>query len=188
MFGRLYARGFTAAQKRVATSSRESAGFDLLEGSDHVARAARRAKGADRTRLAAFAERLTSGESDAAWSDELFALMSRFAPPVGFATYDHVLEVFVARSRRASRRGTSSSRARSEGSSKRWLSVPREGPYEPVRATGRYADHVVAFRRGRVLVVVPRLVARLPGWADTAVEGHRLSALLAESPVAVVSD
>lgn len=56
----------------------------------------------------------------------------------------------------------------------------QEGTYEPLHATGRFADHVVAFRRTHgamsLLVVVPRLASRLGTpplglvWEDTAVD------------------
>lgn len=54
-----------------------------------------------------------------------------------------------------------------------------EGDYTPLAATGRFANHVVGFRRahasGTILVVVPRLTARLACpptgliWDDTAI-------------------
>jgi (1->4)-alpha-D-glucan 1-alpha-D-glucosylmutase len=70
---------------------------------------------------------------------------------------------------------------------KRLLAMPRKGAYEPVEVTGCAAGHVIAFRRGAVLVVVSRLVAKLDGWGDTAVEGRPVGELLAELPVAVVT-
>jgi (1->4)-alpha-D-glucan 1-alpha-D-glucosylmutase len=43
--------------------------------------------------------------------------------------------------------------------------------YAPLTATGAKARHLVAFSRGRLLVLVPRLVVGLAGgWADTEVE------------------
>lgn len=45
-----------------------------------------------------------------------------------------------------------------------------DGAYEPLVADGRHADRIVSFRRGDdVVVVVPRLTARLDGWEDTTV-------------------
>ena len=67
------------------------------------------------------------------------------------------------------------------------LALPREGPYTPVAVTGEAAGHVIAFRRGRVLVVVSRLVADLGGWGDTGVEGRPVADLLADLPVAVLA-
>jgi (1->4)-alpha-D-glucan 1-alpha-D-glucosylmutase len=56
----------------------------------------------------------------------------------------------------------------------------KEGDYTPLRTTGRFADHVVAFARqlegGTTVVAVPRLTATLGTpplglvWEDTAVE------------------
>lgn len=69
---------------------------------------------------------------------------------------------------------------------KRCLALPREGAYEPVGVTGEAAGHVVAFRRGAVLVVVSRLVANLRSWGSTAVEGRPVGELLAELPVTVL--
>ncbi len=47
----------------------------------------------------------------------------------------------------------------------------RLGVYSPVRVTGAKRDHVVAFRRGEVMCVAPRLALSLGGgWSDTAVE------------------
>jgi (1->4)-alpha-D-glucan 1-alpha-D-glucosylmutase len=47
-----------------------------------------------------------------------------------------------------------------------------EGPYEPLHATGDADDHLVAFSRGDLLAVVPRLHAGLAqaGWGSTSLE------------------
>jgi (1->4)-alpha-D-glucan 1-alpha-D-glucosylmutase len=71
---------------------------------------------------------------------------------------------------------------------KRCLALPRDGAYEPVIATGEQADHVIAFRRGRVLAVVSRLVLGLGPWGDTAVEGRPAGELLEALPVFVGAD
>ena len=80
-------------------------------------------------------------------------------------------------------------------------------PHQPVAAIGSRARHVVAFARGPLLVVVPRLVVGLGGdWGDTSVElpagswgdvltgnafeggaGVALRTLLADFPVAVLA-
>ena len=59
--------------------------------------------------------------------------------------------------------------------------------YQPLPVTGPQADHVVAFARGGGLaVVVPRLVARLGDWAETAVTlpGGSWADVLTGEPVA----
>ena len=56
-------------------------------------------------------------------------------------------------------------------------SMLTQGSYEPVRAAGQHSDRVFAFRRGEVLVVVPRLTCALGGgppmgsaWGDTRLQ------------------
>ncbi|MEO5881009.1 MAG: malto-oligosyltrehalose synthase [Caldimonas sp.] len=83
----------------------------------------------------------------------------------------------------------------------------RDGDYRPLKAAGTHADHVVAFARHHaeavLIVVVPRLVARLLGdsveapcgaavWGETAVEvdladGTRLRNVLDDSILAVAN-
>ena len=47
-----------------------------------------------------------------------------------------------------------------------WASAP----YRPLEASGKHADHVVAFTRGdRAAVIVPRLASHVTTWADTQV-------------------
>lgn len=60
-----------------------------------------------------------------------------------------------------------------DGATKQWLIArllahrPRSAAYAPVEVTGAKALHAVAFRRDRLLVLVPRLVVKLAGdWAD----------------------
>jgi (1->4)-alpha-D-glucan 1-alpha-D-glucosylmutase len=52
------------------------------------------------------------------------------------------------------------------------LALFQQGDYEPLAATGEFADKVVAFRRCHndecVVVVVPRLTASLSDWGDTS--------------------
>ncbi len=80
-------------------------------------------------------------------------------------------------------------------------------PYEPLGATGTKSRHVVAFARGKLVVVVPRLVVGLGGeWVDTSLElpagswsdvltgnafeggaGIAIGTLLAGFPVAVLA-